>query len=337
MSVIVNKIGIFAGSDLSTAMLLKKFSEKVINKGWSITVFYTPNLQSIKKAHSRLGKFYLYERMILPDVHHVLDQYPIVENASCFSPNGLSKKYGFGVEEINDINSPEFLKRLDTENFNGALSLRCLQKFSTQFIQRFSKDEGKFLWNLHSGALPECRGYMPLFRTMLNGQRKATLTLHEIDKEIDTGDIVGSTTLDIDRSLLEMTCSSVDCASSLILDALEKQVHGRVKPIQQKLGSVNRYFSPLPTEVEKFEKLGLELFPSNATEMIARAYAGKEENLFKALQRKLEMRATAFDANVHSIKPSHSFFSPVGCNPLLENRAATRASETSLLNPPSIN
>lgn len=318
----VNKLGIFAGADLSTAMLLKIVSENVFKCGWSITVFYTPNLQSIKKAHSKLGKFYLYERMALPDLHEILDQYPIVGDAACFSPKGLSRKYGLNVEEVSNVNSPEFLTRLKTENFNGALSVRCLQKFSPSFIQMFSKQEGKFLWNLHSGALPEYRGFMPLFRTMLNNQRQATLTLHEIDEGIDTGAIIDSTTLDIKRSLLEVSCASVSDGSCLIINALENQARGLIRPIQQKSGPVNRYFAPLPEEVDQFEALGFKLFPSNAIEMIARAYANEQKALFEALQHQLKTRVSAFDQNALFLKQSstsNSFFSQKGREALSEN------------------
>jgi len=300
------KFVIFVGRDLSTAMLLPRILEETNKRGWSTTVVYTRNPETIKSACSALRKFYSYERMALPYIHKVLDEHPIVENALCFSPRGLSEKYNIRVKTVEDVNAPDFLKELESEHFNGALSIRCLQKFSPEFIDIFNKK--RFLWNLHSGPLPECRGYMPLFRTMFNRQDKATLTLHNVEKKIDTGDIIHSIKLDINpnHSLLELACAAFVDSAPLILNALEKHVNGSLKAMPQRLGPINHYFSPTPEEVDRFEKSGLNLLPLNATDMIARAYAKEQEALFKTLQRELNNYVQNTDSNAKYLGTNES-------------------------------
>jgi methionyl-tRNA formyltransferase len=46
--------------------------------------------------------------------------------------------------------------------------------------------------NLHSGRLPKFRGMMPTFWQMLDGEPKATVTVHEMAPEIDAGRILGT-------------------------------------------------------------------------------------------------------------------------------------------------
>ncbi len=46
--------------------------------------------------------------------------------------------------------------------------------------------------NLHSGRLPKFRGMMPTFWQMLGGESRATVTVHEMAREVDAGRILGT-------------------------------------------------------------------------------------------------------------------------------------------------
>lgn len=43
--------------------------------------------------------------------------------------------------------------------------------------------------NLHCGKLPEYRGRAPISRSIINGEKELTVTLHKIDSGVDSGDI----------------------------------------------------------------------------------------------------------------------------------------------------
>lgn len=58
-------------------------------------------------------------------------------------------------------------------------------------------DSGPRILNLHLGRLPQYRGMRPINWSLKNGERVAGVTLHEVDKGIDTGPIVAQTTFSI--------------------------------------------------------------------------------------------------------------------------------------------
>ena len=47
--------------------------------------------------------------------------------------------------------------------------------------------------NLHCGKLPKYRGRAPISRTIMNGEKHLTISVHKIDKEVDSGDILNET------------------------------------------------------------------------------------------------------------------------------------------------
>jgi len=63
---------------------------------------------------------------------------------------------------------------------------------SVMYDKIFSKDtlEGKSAYNFHPGPLPEYKGVGLSSWLIINEEKKAGVTLHEIDNNIDTGNII---------------------------------------------------------------------------------------------------------------------------------------------------
>jgi methionyl-tRNA formyltransferase len=56
-------------------------------------------------------------------------------------------------------------------------------------------------YNFHYGLLPEMRGADPVFESLRNGARETGITVHSIDKKIDTGSIIVRKTLPISSDM----------------------------------------------------------------------------------------------------------------------------------------
>ena len=71
-------------------------------------------------------------------------------------------------------------------------SLKNLFFFSLEYdkIIKVEKFNSKNLYNLHFSLLPKYRGCHTNFLQILNGEKFSGVTLHRIDKGIDTGDII---------------------------------------------------------------------------------------------------------------------------------------------------
>ena len=79
-------------------------------------------------------------------------------------------------------------------------------------------------WNLHFSLLPQWRGATPLQHSLIYGTGQG-ITLFEIDEGLDTGNVVSSVplTLDRNRTAAELLLQLADIGSELVANALTEQ------------------------------------------------------------------------------------------------------------------
>lgn len=95
------------------------------------------------------------------------------------------------------------------ENKIKIINLRKLYKeknlylFSLEFekILHIKKFNSKNLYNIHFSLLPKYRGCHTNFLQILHGEKKTGVTLHEIDKGIDTGRIIDQIVFKIPQNI----------------------------------------------------------------------------------------------------------------------------------------
>jgi len=78
--------------------------------------------------------------------------------------------------------------------------------------------------NLHCGKLPYYRGRAPISRTIIDGNKTLTITLHKIDEGVDSGDILLEHEIEIENSddvnsLYEKCCEQ---AHGIIIKGIDK-------------------------------------------------------------------------------------------------------------------
>lgn len=84
---------------------------------------------------------------------------------------------------------------VDTDDI--LLSLSAPHKIPTSVLHKFNTK-----LNFHSGRLPDYAGMMPMFWQRFNGNKRYTITLHELAEEIDAGDIVFEVEQEFNQSLM---------------------------------------------------------------------------------------------------------------------------------------
>ena len=132
-----------------------------------------------------------------------------------------------------EIATPElFIQLIKEERDNSDLA------FSFGFGHIFSGQEiGIYkngLWNIHPGELPKYRGRHPITHAILNGDKFLTVTIHQINEEIDQGNLIASDKIyrdfsDTENSLIEKTLGLLD--RSLIKQAKINFENGNISPI----------------------------------------------------------------------------------------------------------
>ena len=90
-------------------------------------------------------------------------------------------------------------------------------------------------FNLHTSILPQYRGAAPINWAIINGDKFSGVTTFMLDKDIDTGAIIGSSRTDISEQDTAETLHDrlMDIGSELVLESVEKIAKGDIKPIAQ--------------------------------------------------------------------------------------------------------
>jgi peptidoglycan/xylan/chitin deacetylase (PgdA/CDA1 family) len=174
---------------------LKNLSRNIRAEGWSYLVFRivgaicTVTCAAVKSA-----------AVSRTEVMKVLQAaFP----GTCFSLAELGAKYGMAIHAVGNLNGVNALRTLGEcdADLGVVLGTRIL-KPGTFGIPRMG------CINLHKGKTPDYRGMPPGFWELYDGASSAGVTVHFIDKGLDTGDIVATSSVpilktDTPESLLE--------------------------------------------------------------------------------------------------------------------------------------
>ena len=102
--------------------------------------------------------------------------------------------------------------------------------------------------NIHPSLLPEYRGPTPTAWAILNGETRFGITIHLMDKGVDTGDILVREEYDIqpDETGYELHTRAMSLGLGLLKTRLRDIVEQRMTPIPQK--GTGSYYGRLPAE-----------------------------------------------------------------------------------------
>jgi methionyl-tRNA formyltransferase len=98
----------------------------------------------------------------------------------------LAQELGLAVESPEKARSPEFVRMLRDLNADALVVASYGQILSQSVLD--STVRGGI--NLHGSILPEYRGAAPIQRCILEGKTETGITLMQMDKGMDTGDII---------------------------------------------------------------------------------------------------------------------------------------------------
>ena len=115
------------------------------------------------------------------------------------------------------------------------LSVSAPHKISKAVLKKFCKR-----FNFHSGRLPHYAGMMPLFWQMFAGESHYTITLHELDEDIDKGRIFFEAEIPFEQTLFGTMCASKELSGSLFNLFIAGKLRGSERMQEPSLG-FNKY------------------------------------------------------------------------------------------------
>ena len=143
----------------------------------------------------------------------------------------FAKKNNLDISETDDINSEEFVAKLKAIKPEVAVVVDFGQIINKEV---FSIPKHGTL-NVHPSLLPKNRGSSPIQSTILNKDKKAGVSIIQIDEGIDSGPILAQNEFDLKEShnfeVLSDYLSKL--GASLLLDILPYHISGEIKPEAQ--------------------------------------------------------------------------------------------------------
>ena len=143
----------------------------------------------------------------------------------------IAKKNKIRTIITKNINSKKNFNKIFNSNCDLLVSMSFDQKFKKRFIKNFPKK----IINCHAGDLPFYRGRSVLNWVLINDEKYFGITVHFVDKNIDTGDIIIKKKfpiLDRDdyKSLLK---KASDNCPKLLLKAIDQVLFSKVRLVKQ--------------------------------------------------------------------------------------------------------
>ena len=157
----------------------------------------------------------------------------------------LALDYGLPIYQPEKLSKSAELDSLMNLNADGIVTAAF-----GQFLPSKLLDSVNFAVNVHASLLPKYRGGAPIHYAIINGDKEAGVTIMEMVKEMDAGDMIARRAIPIEETdnVGTMFEKLALVGRDLLLESLPSYLAGDLKPVQQDKNQVT--FSPniLPEE-----------------------------------------------------------------------------------------
>jgi len=177
----------------------------------------------------------------------------VISLSRFYSVECAAKMNSVPVYKPKNINAPGFLNILRALEPDVIASVASPQVFKSDII-RVPKLAAI---NIHAALLPKYRGMMPRFWVLAKGEEKTGVTVHYIDQNIDTGNIILQKTIDItsQETLHSLQKKIADVGALALLEALEKMEKGDATGAPPS-GESSYYSFPTKEAAREFRRRG---------------------------------------------------------------------------------
>jgi len=125
---------------------------------------------------------------------------------------------------------------------NGGIEYVFTMTFPWKLSEKIIKQYPNMFYNFHYGLLPEMRGCDPVFESIRQQKQETGITVHTIEKEIDTGSIVLKRALPIDANATHgMLCTNLSYLGAQIVPEVVALLQTNFKGVTQDETGANYY------------------------------------------------------------------------------------------------
>jgi methionyl-tRNA formyltransferase len=169
----------------------------------------------------------------------------------------LARREGIPLVSTTSVNDSRYLARIREFEPDVIVSVAAPEIFRDEILS--TPRLGCI--NLHSGRLPKFRGMMPTFWQMLGGERQATVTVHEMAREVDAGRILGTVECPIhERDSVDRVMTEAKAAGArLMIRVLGEIARGTVVPRPLDMSEASYYSFPTRQDASNLLRRGHRL------------------------------------------------------------------------------
>ena len=179
-----------------------------------------------------------------------------------------AQNLGFDIIDYNiSLSDKGFLQRIKNLNADLGVVASFNKKLPKELLQ-LTKDG--FI-NLHPSKLPDYRGANPYSHVIINGEEESAITLHFMDENFDTGDIISQYrfNLDLNETMGTLFYRTNQMCASMLYEALDYyETHDFPRKPQPKDGEFKK------AEALSFEKKNIFIDWNKSAEEIERFIRG---------------------------------------------------------------
>ncbi len=182
---------------------------------------------------------------------------PLNRTGRLFSIRRVCLKYGVPYVKCHDVNDPQFLQHCLGLSVDLIVSVSPTQIFKEQIL--CLPRHGCI--NIHSSKLPKYRGLYPVYWAMACGEHDVGVSVHYIEKGIDTGKVILQDTIEIPEAstLDQMLTVAKIKGAHLLIDAVRRIQNGTVQGDYAE-GQGSYYSFPTAESYRQFKSYGYRLW-----------------------------------------------------------------------------
>jgi methionyl-tRNA formyltransferase len=264
------RITILANRDIASNVALNLLLPKLADH--KLSIFLSSKVGSSSNKPIELARLKFFEQDLFNDLVSPLLDKSNQRQSNFLSFSQMSELSTQAVAELNNINTPEGLQVLRENQPDLIISIR----FGVILKDEAISIPPLGVLNLHSGLLPNYRGVMATFWAILNNEKTIGCTLHTINEaSIDTGDIIGTTSLAVDKNLsyLSHVLQLYIAGCDLIADTVSNISTGKEIESLPQTSEGSYYSFPTANDITSFTNNGYELVDEHEiTEFIINNY-----------------------------------------------------------------
>lgn len=183
----------------------------------------------------------------------------------------ITGKYGIDFVRTEDINSEVVAEKI-REIKPGLIISAHLRRILKKEI--FSLAE-KGAINIHPSLLPKYRGLSPQHQAIMHGDQESGVTVHFIEEDVDTGNIVLQKKFSIEKTdyILQVQAKMLAIYKTIVVEAVQLLESNSFEPIKQEMSQPS-YFGPLKKSDREIDlsKTGEEVY--NLIRAVSLPYKG---------------------------------------------------------------